>query len=249
MKIFLSSLETAHTEEILDYLHKFNIDHLLWNLMSFYYLTPQKFKLITSKSKQIMIDSGAHSFQKGKTVNWTKYTEKYAEFIKEYDNDKILGYFEMDVDNRIGFNKVLKLRNTLEQVTNKIIPVWHKNRGIKQFTKMCKKYSGKIVAISGFQNEDIKDYQFKLFLKKAWEYNCKLHGLGITRKKVLDKVPFDFVDSSSWRLGTTFYRIGGQKVNKQSVKNNWGKAKAISYKRAIKKQLHYYNKWKMINND
>ena len=31
----------------------------------------------------------------------------------------------------------------LESVTDKIIPVWHKNRGVEDFKKMCRDYQGK----------------------------------------------------------------------------------------------------------
>ena len=42
----------------------------------------------------------------------------------------------MDVDNIIGYEKVLELRKILLEATDKIIPVWHKNRGIDEFKKM-----------------------------------------------------------------------------------------------------------------
>ena len=134
-----------------------------------------------------MIDSGAHSFQKGKKVDWIKYTYEYADFIKKFDTPNVVGYFEMDVDNIIGYDKVLELRKILESVSDKIIPVWHKNRGIEEFKKMCQEYAGKIIAITGFKNEDIKDEQYLMFLKYAKKFNCKVHCLGMTRKKYLTK--------------------------------------------------------------
>lgn len=47
--------------------------------MSYYYITDDRFKEILKVSELILIDSGAHSFQKGKKVNWEEYTKKYAE--------------------------------------------------------------------------------------------------------------------------------------------------------------------------
>ena len=147
MKVFLSALEASP---------------------EFYYIKKEEvFKEIIKKSELILIDSGAHSFQKGKKVDWVEYTKKYANWIKENDCDKILGYFEMDVDNVIGYENVLELRKILESVTDKIIPVWHKNRGIEDFKKMCKDYQGKIIAITGFKNEDIQDHQYMMFLYYA----------------------------------------------------------------------------------
>lgn len=205
MKIFLSAIENTTSSKnagvvnMAELIVKKGI-RMKYNLMSFFYIR-QRMQLATfirDNTDEILIDSGAHSFQKGKKVDWLEYTKKYAEFIKEFDRPNVIGYFEMDVDNIIGYDKVLELRKLLEQVSNKIIPVWHKNRGIEEYKKMCKDYAGKVVAITGFKNEDIQDHQYLMFLKYAKKYNCKVHCLGMTRKKVLDKVPFDYVDSSSW---------------------------------------------------
>lgn len=105
--------------------------------MSYYYIRKQKdlAELVRNNSKEILIDSGAHSFQKGTKVDWIEYTKQYAEFIKDFDKPNVIGYFEMDIDNIIGYDKVLELRKILEKVSNKIIPVWHKNRGIDEFKK------------------------------------------------------------------------------------------------------------------
>lgn len=163
MKIFLSALENNNAR--LD-----ELGSMHYNLMSYYYIpkNPKRALGIIKQSERIMIDSGAHTFQKGKTkLNWEEYTESYARFIRETDCDKIVGYFEMDVDKVIGLERVIKLRRRLEQETDKIIPVWHKGRGIENFYRMCEEYSGRVVAITGFKNEDIKDHQYAQFLKIA----------------------------------------------------------------------------------
>ena len=85
---------------------------------------------------------------------WEDYTREYADWIRANDQPKINGYFEMDVDNVIGYEKVLELREILLKATDKIIPVWHKNRGLEEFKRMCREYSGRIIAITGFRNED-----------------------------------------------------------------------------------------------
>lgn len=194
----------------------------------------------------MLIDSGAHSFQKGKKVDWLEYTRKYAQWIKENDCDKIVGYFEMDVDNLIGYERVLELRKILESVTDKIIPVWHKNRGVDEFKKMCMQYSGKIIAITGFKNEDIRDEQYLMFLKYAKKHNCKVHCLGMTRKKILDSVPFDFVDSSSWKQASIFGRIGKRKVSKEFSKANRHIVMTESFKIAMQMQDKYEKKWQGV---
>ena len=246
MKIFLSALEASpefyKTDE--------GINKYKYNLMSFFYIKDTKIsERIRDKSELIIIDSGAHSFQKGTKVDWIEYTKKYAEFIKQFDRPNVVGYFEMDVDNIIGYEKVLELRKILEDVSDKIIPVWHKNRGIEEYKKMCRDYAGKVIAITGFKNEDIKDEQYLMFLKYAKKYNCKVHCLGMTRKKILDEVPFDFADSSSWKQQSIYGMIGRRKVSKQYSKENRWKVMLENYKLGEKMQEHYYQKWKHISKD
>ena len=246
MKIFLSALE-QRGKTVFEYIDK-NIPKFKWNLMSYYYIRKANksfVQTIIDKSELILIDSGAHSFQKGVVVDWVEYTKEYAKWIKENDCDKIIGYFEMDVDKVIGYKKVLELREILESVTDKIIPVWHKNRGVEDFVQMCKKYSGKIVAITGFRNEDIKDEQYIKFLKVAKKYNCKVHCLGMTRKDILDKIPFDFVDSSSWAQNAIYGRIVNKgKVSLEYSKKNRERCFVENYLQGMKMQEHYYQKWK-----
>lgn len=253
MKIFLSSIENgkSNNKESYQYFLEKGLK-FKWNLMSYYYIRSNKYELavdIRNNSQEILIDSGAHSFQKGKKVDWVEFTKEYAEFIKKFDRPNVIGYFEMDVDNIIGYDKVLELRKILESVSDKIIPVWHKNRGIEEYKKMCKDYAGKIIAITGFKNEDIKDEQYLMFLKYAKKYNCKVHCLGMTRKKVLDKVPFDFADSSSWKQASLYGRVGNRKVSQNQSHKNRNPIFYENYKLGMKMQDHYYNKWKKICKD
>lgn len=240
MKVFLSALENGNNELILKRVK------MLYNLMSFYYIKGKR-KLaeeIRDKSELIMIDSGAHSFQKGTKVNWVEYTYQYAQFIKEFDRPNVVGYFEMDVDNIIGYDKVLELRKILESVSDKIIPVWHKNRGLDDFKNMCKQYSGKVIAITGFKNEDIKDDQYLMFLKYAKKHNCKVHCLGMTRKSILDKVPFDYVDSSSWRQSGIFGRCRGKQIDRNFSKQNYSTVFLATYLEGVEMQKYYKKLWR-----
>lgn len=253
MKVFLSSIENGKSngKESYEYFLEKGLK-LKWNLMSYYYIRSKKYNLavkVRDNSEEILIDSGAHSFQKGKKVDWEEFTKEYADFIKKFDKPNVIGYFEMDVDNIIGYGKVLELRKILEKVSNKIIPVWHKNRGIEEFKKMCKQYKDKIIAITGFKNEDIKDEQYMMFLKYAKKYNCKVHCLGMTRKKILDKVPFDYVDSSSWKQASLYGRIGTRRVSQTQSHKDRNPIFLENYKLGMKMQDYYYNKWKKICRD
>lgn len=258
MKIFLSALENGSTcydskKPLAQYFVESGVQ-MKWNLMSYYYIqrSPTQRALanyIKDHSELVMIDSGAHSFQKGKKVDWVEYTKQYAQFIKEYDSPKVVGYFEMDVDNAIGYDNVRALRKILESVSDKIIPVWHDTRGVEDFKQMCKDYSGKLIAFSGIRGE-IKDEQYLMFLRYAREHGCKVHCLGMTRKKILDKVPFDYTDSSSWKQSGIFGRIDGRgRVTRDFSKKKREVVFLGNYLQGMEMQEHYYQKWRSVCKD
>lgn len=248
MKVFLSAVENGTGKYVIKEMENKKIvaDYVL---ISYYYLRKSSVSLDELKriSKEILVDSGAHSFQKGAKVEWEKYTREYAKWIKENDCPQILGYFEMDVDNIIGYDKVLYLRKILENNSNKIIPVWHKNRGIEEYKKMCKQYS--FGAITGFKNEDIKDEQYLMFLKYAKQNNCKIHCLGMTRIDILNKIPFYSVDSSSWKQSAIYGNFtkfinGKLKLEKQPKTKSYKEIIANNFIENIKLQKYFYQKWK-----
>ena len=257
MKIFLSSLENApcpvgmyEIPNLSSHIIKKGIK-MKWNLISYYYIRGSKQKIaeqIRDYSELVVVDSGAHSFQFGKKVDFDQYTREYAEWIKDYDRPNVLGYFEMDCDNVLGYEKVLELRKILQTASDKIIPVWHKERGIDDFYKMCDEYSGKVISITGFSNADIRDDQYLAFVKYAKDHDCKVFCLGMTRKKVLDKVPFDFCDSSSWHQCSIYGRPlnppKGKKFAKPKDFAERVNQEFYSYKQGMELQEHYYKKWR-----
>lgn len=253
MKIFLSGLENGAGAEALKWLLAKNEDlKLKWGLMSYWYIqkNTEWAEKVRDASEEILIDSGAHSFQFGAKTSFEDYTNEYAKFIQEFDRPNVIGYFEMDIDNVIGYENVLKLRKILENVSDKIIPVWHPNRGIEDFKKMCQDYSGKIVAITGFAGKEIRDDQYIIFLKYAKKYNCRVHCLGMTRKKVLDKVPFDYVDSSSWAQYAIYGRtVDGKKLPKPKGKDERINQYAHNFRLGQKFQDMYYKKWRNVCKD
>lgn len=189
MRLFLSAIEVSgYAGGMLDEMERRGI-RMLWNLMSYFYLRkkPKGFaERVRDSSELILIDSGAHSFQKGVHVDWESYTHEYARFIREFYRPNVVGYFEMDVDNIIGYQNVLKLREILRSESGcpeKIIPVWHKNRGVEEFKAMCREMSGHVAAVTGFRNEDIRDEQYAMFLKYAWSQGTRIHCLGMARTK------------------------------------------------------------------
>lgn len=178
-------------------------------LESFYYICKNsKFMTLTKRFGLFLLDSGAFTFIQNahkRAIDWDAYVEEYARFINRFD---VAHFFELDIDSIVGLSEVERLRNKLENLTNKkCIPVWHKNRGKDYFIQMCKDYP--YVALGGVVVKEIprKLYEsaFPWFIRTAHEHGAKIHGLGYTNVAGLAKYHFDSVDSSSWMHGN----IGG----------------------------------------
>lgn len=174
--------------------------------------------------KDFLLDSGAFTYrQKAKTMSlqsFDSYVDKYIEFINTYN---VKHFFEMDIDNIVGLEKVEEYRARIERRTGKqSIPVWHSNRGWQYFVDMCKEYS--YVSIGGIaKNPNGKKLEkiFPYFIEHAHKNCVEMHGLGYTDIKNLKKYPFDSVDSTSWssgsRYGITFELRGNSLVGKKNI--------------------------------
>lgn len=192
-------------------------DHKPYILESFYYTDEDTERLIPYFG-DFLLDSGAFTFmQNSKThVDWELYIKKYADFISRNNIDK---FFELDIDSVVGYDKVLKYRNMLENLTGKkCIPVWHKSRGVQEFSNLCDNYD--YVAIGGIVLGEIKRNQYSAFptmIKEAHKKKAKIHGLGFTALDYLSKCHFDSVDSTAWTTGNRFgfiYRFDGRTMKK-----------------------------------
>lgn len=257
MRLFLSAMENnPRSVGIMDYMDEHG-EKMLWNLISYCYVQKNHSKKsgsdgvperIRDSSELLMVDSGAHSFQKGTKVDWEKYTHEYAAWIRRFDRPNVVVYFEMDVDNIIGYKEVKRLRKILEVesgLPEKIIPVWHKNRGVEDFKRMCEEKSGNVAAITGWKNEDIKDEQYLMFLKYAWSKGTRLHCLGMARESVLKKVPFDYADASSWVHNVNFGRSkAGYKYKKPESMEDYSSQYIDSYLHYMDIQRRLWLKWK-----
>ena len=77
MKIFLSALEVQRGKKSLCRILVEQGIQMKYNLMSYYYLRKNlnDAYFIKENSQLVIIDSGAHSFQKGTKVDWVEYTK------------------------------------------------------------------------------------------------------------------------------------------------------------------------------
>lgn len=195
-------------------------NHRPFILESFYYADETTEKLIPYFG-DFLLDSGAFTFMSNSktAVNWEEYLERYADFIKRNQCEK---YFELDIDYLVGYEKVKEYRRRLEKLTGKQpIPVFHKIRGLSEFTRMCEEFPYVAIGASG-RNEDSKwtrkhPEALQHFIQTAHKHGSKIHGLGFTNLSMLPKLHFDSVDSTAWTTGNRFgfvYRFNGTSMEK-----------------------------------
>lgn len=171
-------------------------------LVSYYYADKTTEKYLPYYG-DFLLDSGAYTLRqnvKGE-IDWERYIDQYADFINRNNVDK---FFELDIDNLVGFDEVKRLRERLEDRTQKqCITVWHPSRGWDDFVEQTKERP--YVSLGGIvgarKGSDIyRKYQaaFPAFISKAHENGAKIHGLGYTSIAGLRTNHFDSVDSTTW---------------------------------------------------
>lgn len=195
----------CYKNEVRNYLFSF------WNLQK-NGLAREAFDYIVGKPDiGLMIDSGAHTFQKGEVrVDYDKFIHEYIEFINKYS--KVIDcYVELDIENIVGLKQVEKWTDKLiKNIDKPPIVVWHRQRGFDYWKKMCKQYpyigfSGFVTTPSG--GPEVPDKYLPLFLKTAKETNTKIHGFGYTRLNSPYLRYFYSVDSTSWLSGGRWNRL------------------------------------------
>jgi len=192
-------------------------------LQSFFYADDFTEQYIIPNASDFLLDSGAFTFCANGVSNhdFIEYVERYADFINRNRIDK---FFELDIENIIGYDKVVQIRKQLERLTNRQpIPVWHICRGKDEFIRHCDEYP--YVALGGYvtaikngdsrQRAYVKAYPW--FIDQAHKRGTKIHGLGFTSLEGMKKYHFDSVDSTAWTTGNRFgfvYRFNGKTMEK-----------------------------------
>lgn len=236
MNLYLAGNQQAKTDGIKNRVYGGNGPFIL---ESFIYINDEIIKTIPYL-KGFMLDSGAFTFmrQDKSTTDWVSYVHRYAECINKHN---ITHFFELDIDVLVGIKEVERLRKILEKLTGKQpIPVWHKSRGKDYFLGMAKDYP--YISIGGIVTGELKRSEhssFPWFINKAHESGAKIHGLGYTNLKGLQKYRFDSVDSTSWLYGNRggfVYRFNGKTMEKFQA----AKGKGLKSREAA---IHNFNEW------
>ena len=172
------------------------------------------------RSPKHILDSGAYSVIADKTgkfksnFSWDSYCADYIKFINE---NKIKLFFELDIDVAVGLKQVEYYRDKIHAETGvPPIPVWHPNRKEKYFWECAERYP--YVSIGALGKSKTSPNMLALmtqFVKVAHDNGAKIHGLGFTAIKFLNRIHFDSVDSTTWnaaRYGTLYKYVGGGKM-------------------------------------
>lgn len=226
MKIFFAGGDNWKNFEILK---ETGVKHVL---LSYYYIKnkPRILEEAKLNNMEVLLDSGAHTLQKGVKVDYETFVDNYIKFINKYS--KYIDYFvELDIENVIGLNKVEEWREKIQKQTKREpIIVWHRERGWNYWKQMCKQYS--YIGFSGFVTingkPEVPDKYIPIFLKEAKKHNTKVHGFGFT-KPSLFKYPFYSVDSTSWLVGARYgyiylqVRNNLKALNKKSFYRKYGR--------------------------
>lgn len=223
-------------------LPKFNI------LFSFYYI--QTIEPYLPYAKSIIVDSGGYTFQSNSNAKLTpdNYFKQYKKFTDNiHELSCVDGIFELDIDNLVGYDKVKEYREELFEITDKIIPVWHKSLGVKEYKNMVDEYD--FIAIPCVGDANLKRSAYGKFVKYAHNHNCKVHGLGMLRPSILKNVPFDTVDGTGWFKANRFGKLYGKKVDSEYLRKNRQKMIYIELINHIKFQQKMYEKWEKYHKD
>lgn len=220
-------------------------EHKPFILESFYYADADTERLLPYYG-DFLLDSGAFTFMGGfdfknnqGNTNFEEYIERYAAFI---NRNKVKKYFELDVDVCVGYDKVKQYRKKLERLTNlQPIPVWHSTRGTDEFIRSCEEYP--YVALGGIVGGEWSskaEQYIPWFIREAHKHNSKIHGLGYTKLKQLEKYHFDSVDSTAWTTGNRFgylYWFDGKTMQKKEAPpgHRIGNSRAAA--------IHNYTEW------
>jgi hypothetical protein len=215
-------------------------------LESYFYLKDQKDWILKLRPyfKGFLLDSGAFSFfggGKGDSVDWKQYAIDYSNFINKYQVDN---FIELDIERISNIQLVEYLRKLIQDKTGKNpISVWRPMRGIDYWYKMIQESDYVAISASGMYDSGWTrggdSYKIlRKMIQEAKKENCKVHGLGYTDLKHLDKVNFHSVDSTAWLYGNRggyIYQFDGKTLNKIKPKG----MRLIGRKAAV----HNFSEW------
>ena len=174
-------------------------------LISYYY---SKNKWLFEKKDNVLLDSGGFTARmQGTTIG----VKNYAEYINEHEVKLAVN---LDTNN---VQETLLNQKYLEKNTNcQILPVYHlSDYRNSEHKNLLDQYMSnyEYFCVGGMAGGRNKESSVKLFLDYVFSKTkdkCKIHGLGLTGSKFLNRYPLYSVDSTTWIDSTKYGQaIGG----------------------------------------
>lgn len=222
------------------------------NLLSFAYYNKSGWDNLVLHSNNLLIDSGAFTYMNTHKTSKGIHTffKRYLNFVREkQDIPNIRGFIEFDVGSITGMDYVYHCREELENITDKIIPVFHgEYMPVSIFKQMIKDYD--YIALGGLVR--VKKPNIIKFNEYALRKGKKIHLLGLTGEKFLKQSHFYSCDSSSYiqsKYGC-HYRFTPEKSGGIPIKNSKmitkknSELRTKNYLNSILYQRYYADYWK-----
>lgn len=168
------------------------------HLESYHYIHKGKYvQNIREDGVQVFLDSGAFSaFSLGVEVD----IEAYAEFIKENEDIILMASVLDAIGDPVG---TYHNQNRLEKLGVEVLPCFHYGEPMD----LCEYYVNNYPYITLGGMVPIPNQKLEYWLDEVWEKvltdkdgiaRTKVHGFGLTSRKLMVKYPWYSVDSSSW---------------------------------------------------
>ncbi len=159
--------------------------------------------------QEVFLDSGAYTYNRPDSKfdfeDAYETAAQYMEFVKSHI-DSVTLVSEFDA-SQLGDDTIEEMRKNFYNMLppDKFMPIWHPESGRDELERLCSSYSVVGVCQSDIHGDTAHVPVFNSYIQR---YGTRLHGVGITSKKLLEAVKWDSVSSTSWlspsRFGDTF---------------------------------------------
>jgi len=133
------------------------------------------------------------------------YADDYMSYLKVNlkDWDFVV---ELDVDNIFGVEVSRSYRQQLKEIAgDKLIPVWHSVAGRSGWADCYAEFP----YIGTGSDKPMDTTFYRHLVNEAHGQGAKVHGFGGTRVDIMQQVPYDTADSTTWLSSVKFGQFGG----------------------------------------
>lgn len=190
----------VHRPCIVERLHSFGVRDLMVSVAD--PLSRKGWALARQYGMTMWLDSGAFTFWKqGKPVD----IQRYIKIIKAYQPEY---YFNLDVVGDAA--ATARNQQTLEAAGLHPIPVFHMGEPIELLVELSRDYP--LIGLGGHVGRNADAWFEEVF---ALGLPVRYHGLGVTRRSIIDRFPLWSVDSSWWQVRDKKTGGGDKKIEAQ----------------------------------